>query len=309
MSFPSVNPLFSTWFEQNHRQLNIQALFFDIDGTLVHGKEGLPGVNDQLKKLREEKFPFLLLTNDANHSREEKIAILKRRGITVMYHEMVSAGQVLKPFIEQHHLQGKRAFIMGDLGNPSYAEAAGLVVEKKIEKAHDVDLLIMGEGEHNWQMDLTVAINILRNRPCVRLVSPNPDGYWPGLNGNIGVGAGGKARFIKMILAEAGVKIHIDYLGKPYEGVFELAMVEIERQFKMPLQHENCMMLGDNLSGDILGAKRLGIRAGLMLTGITQMGMLKGIAPSLMPDDVFEKMGDGSPYEADIRMNSFLESE
>ena len=78
------------------------ALFMDIDGTLISGRSALPGAAELLTELRESGKPFLLLTNDSNHSLEEKSAIIRRTGLDVSPAEIISPGSVLKPGVDEN---------------------------------------------------------------------------------------------------------------------------------------------------------------------------------------------------------------
>ena len=51
---------FRDYFNQQPRQ--IDAVMFDIDGTLVRSSTALPYAADVIEILRKESFPFVLLT-------------------------------------------------------------------------------------------------------------------------------------------------------------------------------------------------------------------------------------------------------
>ena len=49
--------------------------------------------------------------------------------------------------------------------------------------------------------------------------------------GIFGIGAGGQARCIQLILKEMGVEIEPIYLGKPHAAIYEHTLYELERRF------------------------------------------------------------------------------
>lgn len=279
---------FAPWVQEHRADFDL--ILFDIDGTLIHGGHPIPGVPALLQNLRDSEFPFLLLTNDANHSREEKAEILQTRGIKVSHEEIVSSGQPLKGYVDQYQLQGKLAYILGALGNPNYAESAGLRITRDLKEARNADLIIVGESNYNWEPHITLAINILRKHPEKPFLVPNPDGFWPGVPGNIGIGAGGVARFITSILKEMNITVDPYYLGKPYRTLYDFAHNYAQKFFQRPIAHHRMLMVGDNILSDILGANRSEIPSALLLTGVTHAKNLTNLPFSHLPTWVFDKI-------------------
>ena len=267
-------------------------MFFDIDGTLLAGKRALPGALEMLKWLRGNKFPFYLLTNDGNHSLQEKSSFLKRAGLKIEFDEIVSCSSAIKEFVEDNSLSGFTAFVMGDLGKPDYAEEAGLKVTRNTRKIEECSLVIIGEGEYDWYSNINAVLNFLVRHPERILLVPNPDTYWPDGHGGFGIGAGGKARFIKSILDEMHVPVKINYLGKPYKAIFEFTHHLLKKRFKMPDSEggKRIIMFGDNLQADILGANTVGFTSVLMLTGVTNEKQALQAEKELRPDLIFRQL-------------------
>lgn len=285
---------FFKWWIEHERHKKYAALIFDIDGTLAAGPKTLPGAAELILWLRKNKFPFQLLTNDGNHSTEEKSASLKKAGLGIEPADIVSCSSVLGSFVRKNNLDGARFFVMGDLGEPCYAITAGLQVERNTKKIYGCDGIIVGEGNYDWQENISAAMNYFCKKPSAYFIVPNPDSYWPnGPHGEIGVGAGGKARFICSILDERGVKIKPSYFGKPYNAVFRRALELLRERYdlKKGVRKEKIIMLGDSLRSDILGANKFGLSSALLLTGITEEKQLKKARGLLAPDLVFRSLG------------------
>ncbi|MFA7231032.1 MAG: HAD-IIA family hydrolase [Victivallaceae bacterium] len=284
--------VFNTWWKEHRRDYD--AILFDIDGTLIAAKKLLPGADELLAELRREHFPFYLLTNDGNHSTEEKSVLMAKAGLHVSPDEIVSCSMALKQFAEDRALQGKTFFIMGDLGVPCYTERAGL---KSTRDTHELDNcagVIVGEGFYNWHDHIQAVFNFLKKHPERPLVVPNPDSYWPSSKkGEFGIGAGAKARFICGILAEMGIVVEPVYLGKPFQLIYEYTLHLLKERFQLAanLPHERIIMLGDSLQSDIKGANQVGITSGLMLTGITTFEQAEKAEAPLKPDYIFETIG------------------
>lgn len=282
-----INKSFLKWWKENSQSHS--ALLFDIDGTLLAGKRALPGSLDMLKWIRGNKFPFYLLTNDGNHSLQEKSSFLKHAGLEIESDEIVSCSSAIKEFVEDNSLRGFTAFVMGDLGKPDYAEEAGLKVTRDIRKIEKCSLVIVGEGEYDWYKNINAVLNLLARHPERTLLVPNPDTYWPDGRGGFGIGAGGKARFIKSILDEMHVNVKIVYLGKPYKAIFEFTHHLMKKRFNTPdsAAGKKIIMFGDNLQADILGANTAGFTSVLMLTGVTNEKQALQAEKELRPDLIF----------------------
>ncbi len=282
---------FRSWWE-NNRHL-YKALMFDIDGTLIAAGKLLPGAEELLQYLRQSAFPFGLLTNDGNHSTEEKSELMERAGLHVAPEEIISCSMALEEYAEEQQCQGKMFFIMGDLGVPCYARRAGLVPCRDIKRIEECEGVIIGEGFYNWQDNIHAVFNFLIRHPERPLIVPNPDSYWPGrVRGEYGIGAGAKARFICGLLNEMGIEKEPLYFGKPYPMIYEYALHRLTARFGLTPKPEmrQILMIGDSLTSDIRGANRLGIDSLLVLTGITSASQASESEGDCRPVRVFSDL-------------------
>lgn len=285
------HPRFQYWLKTHSGELD--AILFDIDGTLIAGRKGMPGASALLDELLARKIPYLLLTNDGNHSVEEKSRMTAKAGLDIPPELFVSCSMPLSIFVEENRRHGQKFFVMGDLGKPCFAEKAGLRVERNPKLIAGCKGVIVGEGSYDWQSAFFAVMNFFMKNPSAPLLVPNPDSYWPnGPDGEIGIGAGGKARFICTILREYGIIIHPVYFGKPHKLIFDFA---IRRLAQLYPQHpgfrkKRMLMIGDSLRSDIRGGNRFGIRTALILTGITKPPHLKNLDKCLRPELVFDRL-------------------
>lgn len=268
------------------------SVFFDIDGTLERGGQPLPRAVETLEWLRTHRIPLLLLTNDGNHSIAQKVAALGRCGITVAPEEIVSCSDAIADFARDHALAGQKVFIMGELGEPCYAQKAGLTITRKITELPDCCGVIVGEQNYDWESVFNAVINFFIAKPHAFMVVPNPDHYWPHRNATIRIGAGGKARFITMILNEYGIDFEPVYLGKPNAAIFQRAFRHLAEHRGVPVDipPQRRLMVGDSLRSDIQGGNGMGMVTALLLTGITPQRRLDIIPPDspLRPQLVFQ---------------------
>ncbi|MCK5845282.1 MAG: HAD-IIA family hydrolase [Victivallales bacterium] len=280
---------FLDWWKENVPDYS--AILFDIDGTIISGGKALPGAERLLSFLRTAEFPFRLLTNDGNHSPEEKSAIMRKGGLDISSDEITSCSMAITPYVARKGLAGERFFVMGDLGNPSYAERAGLIHVRDTSEITSCVGVIVGEGTYDWKKNIDAVLNYYITTENRLMLVPNPDSYWPnGPNGEIGIGAGGKARFIATILKEYGIKIKPMYLGKPYPPIYRAAFREIRGRFSNRKidSGKKVLMVGDSLLSDIRGAKRVGFTSALVLTGISNLTHVENARLSCVPELIFQ---------------------
>jgi HAD superfamily hydrolase (TIGR01450 family) len=283
----SVLPSFSAWLGENPDQ--VDALVFDVDGVLIAGGRALPGAQELLPRLREKFLPFVLCTNDASHSTEEKAELLGKAGIRVDPDEIVSAGDALLGFVEGKKLKGALFFQMGDLGRPCFAVKAGLRVTRDTGALEEAAGVVVGEGGFEWRPVMEAVVNAFRARPDMLLVCPNPDAFYPAGEGRVRTAAGGMARQVSRMLGDlGGPPPDTHYLGKPHAPVFRLCHARLEKALGRPLARGRMLMAGDSLESDIAGGLAFGCKAALLLTGLTRR---EDPGRSLtVPDLVFERI-------------------
>lgn len=263
-----IHESFGAWFEKHRGGLD--ALMFDIDGVMVAGGELVPGSLELIRGLRGTGFPFRLLTNDGNHSVEEKARFLNRYGFDFRADEITSCADGLTEVVAAQGLAGRLFFVVGDTGDPCSVEKAGLRVTRDMALLPECEGVVVGEDQYDWEPVINAVLNHLLMHPGQPVLVPNPDEYFPAKNGTIHIAAGGVVRFIQRVAEVYGVKVSPTYLGKPYQPIFEHSHHAMEGRLGHKVKRERVLMVGDSLASDIRGANEYGYRSGLLLTGITR---------------------------------------
>lgn len=279
-------PSLNAWLHRN--PVGLDAVFLDIDGVLLSGGQRLSGSRTLLGLLVQHKLAYVLLTNDGNHSIQEKAARFERAGLPVAHHRIVSCGHAIAPLVTEREIAGQLFFIMGDTGHPCYAQTAGLQTTRDPQKLESCQGVIIGEEHYDWEPIINAVVNFFIDRPQALLIVPNPDEFYPGEELHICIAAGGVTRFIQQVLKTYGREIKPIYLGKPYVPIFRMAHRRLEQQSGCTISPERLLMVGDNLSADIDGGIRMGYRTALILTGVTTLSALKSAA--IRPDLVFKAL-------------------
>jgi HAD superfamily hydrolase (TIGR01450 family) len=271
---------FLDWLDAHPQALD--ALVLDIDGVLLLARRATPGSRELLARLRADHLPFLLLTNDGDHSPQEKAAILRDCGLEIQAEEIVSCANGLSQIAGEIGPNGAPFFIMGNLGLPCYAETAGLQTTRDLNLLHDCQGVIVGENDYDWESTINAVVNYFIQHPDALLVTPNPDEYYPDGRGGVRLAAGSVSRLIQRALASYGCPKAPLYLGKPHAPIFHMAHQRLEQMAGKTVERGRVMMIGDNLDADVAGAAAFGYRTAVVLTGITTATMLA--AASQKPD-------------------------
>lgn len=278
---------FSDYFLREGRG-KIDLVLFDVDGTLSCSGVPFPAAQKTLEMLRRENVPFLLLTNDCCSSHREKAESLKNAGMPVDGDNVFSCGDVLKLWAKKNNYRGELFFVCGILGNPCYAEAAGMRTTTDPAKIDDCAGVIFGEGKYDWYCHLNAVFNFFLKNPHAPFLVLNPDSYWPSLYfKGMGLGTGAQARFILSALHDAGKDTQIEYLGKPYPPLYESLKAELQERFGREIPFNRMAMVGDSLASDIRGAKAHGLLAYLVLSGITTPELAAAAPSDRIPDMIF----------------------
>ena len=274
----------SRWLTKNARDLD--AVIFDIDGVVTHLGRAISGAGEMLSMLRRIGLPYVFLTNDGNHSPQEKCANMRKNGLEVDPSEIASCGHALPAALEELGLNGESLLVLGDLGEPGYADPSGIRQVRGEQGLDECRGVILSEENYDWGTSLNLALNLLNTHPDYPLIVLNPDEIYPIAPERVHIGAGGLARMLERILAGLGHEVKPMYLGKPHKPVYRYIQNRLQTRLGREVARDRLLMVGDNLQSDILGALNFGCRSALMLTGITSPKMLA--ASDIRPDLVFQ---------------------
>src|SRR6478609_1247406 len=91
-----------------------RAILLDLDGTIYHEEEALPGAVDLIRRLQREGKPYACLTNSTS-SPARLAARLKRMGVDVDPHHIYTAAAAAADYVLQR-FTGKEA--AADVAHP-----------------------------------------------------------------------------------------------------------------------------------------------------------------------------------------------
>lgn len=240
-----------------------------MDGVLYHGRRAVPGAADFIRRLNAAGTPYLCITNHACYSPRALARRLAGMGIAVPVARILTSGLATAAWLRR---QGaKRVFAIGE--RPFLAALAAAGIEHDHAKPSHVVVAL--DRRVTYERLATAARHILRG---AIFVGTNPDPAYP-----TEAGPAPECGFYLAALERMTGRAPI-IIGKPAPHLFQIGADTLG------LPPTRLAMVGDRLETDILGAKRLRMRAVLVLSGSTTRAMLRGSA--IRPDAVADCVGD-----------------
>lgn len=249
----------------------IRYLIIDMDGVLWRGDTPMPGLKAFFDLLRARHIGFVLATNNASKRPERYVERLARLGVTVDRDAILTSAQATAAFLAGREPEGTPVFVIGGEGLRSALSEAGFRLTEEGAR-----YVVVG-----WDPDLTwrkLARATLLIRAGAGFIGTNPDRTFPSEEGLVP----GNGAQLAAIEAATGVSPLI--IGKPKPWLYREAMR------RMGATPHATAVIGDRLDTDIAGARRLGLPAILVLSGITQATDLARSA--LRPDLVCADIGE-----------------
>lgn len=244
------------------------AVLLDAFGVLVDGTSALRGAAELVAELGRRQMPHLVVTNDASRLPSTASERFRRFGLDIAEADVLTSGQLIGPYIAERGLVGARCLVLGTDDSRRYVSDAGGVV-CPIAPDADVDLVAVCDDEdypflEGLNAGVSVLFRALDAGRAIHLCLPNPDLLFPAGGGRFGFTAGAVALLFEAAMARryAPRRIEFDRLGKPHRPLFDAAARRLGTR--------KILMIGDQLETDIAGARRAGLDAALLLTGVSR---------------------------------------
>lgn len=258
-----------------------EAILLDSYGVLLHQGGPLPGALALIGTMNAVDKPYFILTNDASRSPENASRRYHSLGLAIPPGRIITAGSLIAPYFATNALKGTRCVVLGPEDSLAYVrDAGGEIIPAEENADPDVVAVCDEVGFPFLETVNAVLTAIIRrldaNRPLHLLVA-NPDVIFPRGESAYGLTAGAIAMVLEAALDlryPAGGHPSFVPLGKPHRHIFEEAARRSGTR--------SMVMIGDQLSVDIKGARDFGVDSALVPTGLTHVGQggLGDISPT-----------------------------
>jgi HAD superfamily hydrolase (TIGR01450 family) len=243
------------------------GLLVDLDGVVVLGDRLVDGAGEALEVVREAGLPVAFVTNNAARRPAELVERLTGAAVSAHVDEVVTAAQAAAGRLATDLPAGASVLVVGGSALHEAVEEAGLAVQTAAEPTPAA--VVQGWGPDVGWRDLAEATVALR--AGARWVVTNRDRTLPTARGAL-PGSGALVAAVALTLGREPDLV----VGKPERGLFDLA----RRRLGDPGRP---LMVGDRLDTDIGGARRAGIPALLVLSGVAAPADLLAAAPDDRP--------------------------
>jgi HAD superfamily hydrolase (TIGR01450 family) len=256
------------------------AVLLDLDGTLCEHNTPLPGAVEFLACLKTQNTRYACLTNSGGSP--IKVCLrLEAMGIDIdPDHIYTAAGAACDLVMEMFSRPrvGDRKPRVFNLATESCHDMLDGLVEWVERGDQPCDAILVGGpvNRHASPDRQSIALRLAKNGAT--LIGTCADRAYPGPAG-LEFGAG--ALTWKLAYA-AGVQPV--FCGKPQEVFFH------ELCNRLNVQPDWCLLIGDNLEADIFGAKAVGMRTILTLTGVASPADVDALPDEHKPDLVVKDL-------------------
>ncbi len=231
---------------------DIDGVLLDVDGVLYRGNTVIPGAREFLEFLTRKGLPFIYLTNNSTLTPQDYAARLRAKGFPATAEQVVGSAEATARLLDRTYPERPRLFVIGEAGLREVLTSQGFALS---ESGDEAEVVVVGLDRELTYAKLAEATYAVRRGAA--FYGTNPDRTFPTERG---LAPGGGAILAAL---EAATDRPPIIAGKPEPPIFHLALERLR------LQAGRVLMIGDRVETDIVGAKRVGLRAVLVLTGVT----------------------------------------
>ena len=253
---------------------------FDLDGTLILGKEIIDGTLELLEEIKRQGKEYMIFTNNSSRTRAQYVEKLARLGIEINEEDVATAGYIVGEYLVNH--KKEKVFVVGTEKFRELLSSFGIeVIEnpQKIDGKYDLDALIIGlDSELNYKK-LTTACDILAANPEILYLGANPDMVYPVEDGVFYPDCGSICKLLSY-----STKREPKFLGKPYSEIIDFCLKE------KGVTKDETVIIGDRLYTDIACGVKNGCDTILVLTGEAKIEDVKDtkFPPTLVLESIKE---------------------
>jgi len=258
----------------------ITTFIFDLDGVLWRGNTAIDGAVAAVKKLREAGKRCLFCTNNSSSTPANYVEKLDSMGLHVKESDVLTSSWVTAHYLSGHFTGPFLAYVVGEEGIYSSLQKIGarIVPDSDLDSIESVDCVVVGiDREFNYKK-LHHAQRLIQNGAL--FIATNRDGSYPVEDG-VRPGAGSIVAAVEAASATAPVTV-----GKPRPVMVDLALQ------KLNLKPSEVAFVGDRLDTDIACARRAGVTAICVLTGVTSEDKAVRARGELRPHYIYATLPD-----------------
>lgn len=245
-----------------------RGVLLDIDGVLHVGGTPVEGAAETVSRLKEEEIPFRCISNTTRSCRATIASRLRAMDIPVPEEQIFTparaAARLLEDAGSSRCLMLVAEDVMADLP------------EELASEEEEADAVVIGDaGDALTYASLNRAFRLILGG--AEMIALEKDRYWMAADG-LSLSAGPFVAGLEYATGRTATLV-----GKPSPRFFSTALED------MGIAPDDALMVGDDLSTDIGGAQKAGMRAALVRTGKYLAGHKD---PTITPDFTIDSVAD-----------------
>ncbi len=250
------------------RPIPPKAFLIDMDGTLYFRGEPCPGAIETVNYLRQEKYQLRFLTNTTAKTPKMLHAQMQALGFDIYEDEIFNATYACLQYLRSQ--PGASCHFMVDDAVKAFFKEIPVDDETP-------DFVVVGDYGEGFDFNaLNHAFRLLMNG--AELIALQKNLYWFSSEGMfLDCGA-----FVTLLEAAAGKTATV--MGKPSETFFNIALESLQ------VSPNEAVVIGDDITSDIVGAERMKMRSILVRTGKFKPNQLEN--PVAKPTWVLESVSE-----------------
>ena len=260
----------------------------DLDGVVYRAHEPCPGAVEGITTARERGVKVLFMTNNASRTPDDVAAQLTGLGLATTADDVLTASQVAAALVAKEYptvAEGGTGSVLA-VGGPGVGVAleshglrwvgASTVRGSLSSQPVQVDVVVQGYGPDVDVTDLSEATYAVADGAA--WVATNDDATLPTERGL----APGNGSLVAAVRHATGAAPQV--VGKPHAHAY------LEALARLGLPQDDCLMVGDRLDTDIAGARAIGLRSALVLTGVSTREEADSGPESMRPDLIVDSL-------------------
>ena len=245
-----------------HALAGVRALVLDADGVFVMKGAALPGAAEALMALDARSIPFRVATNFSSVHRSTLAAHFQAAGLPVPAERIVTAASATSVHTAAAY-PGQPLFVITTPdGRREFDGQHLMAYEEADAPGARAAAVVLGDGQADLSYaNLDRAFRLIRGGAALLAMHRNP--WWFTSRGpTLDSGA-----FVAALEFATGLRAVV--CGKPGPIMFRTAFAGVAADLGGRVAAHAVAMVGDDPTQDIIGARRLGMRGVLVLTGKT----------------------------------------
>lgn len=252
----------------NRNLKGVDNFIFDLGGTVWKWNKLINGVKDTIKKLRKKDKDIYFITNGSLLTRQGYADKLNDLGLKTKKENLISSGWATAKYLSEQGIS--KVYLIGEEPMINELKARNISIDKNAKHV----LVGLDRNFNYWKV-----------KKAADLISRSAK-HWTTAENNYWFVGDKKMPAEKSINQAIKTMTDKDYkvLGMPSDWMKDVVLDEFS------LYPKQTMLIGDDLSSDIVFGNKMRMKTGLVFTGKTKKDDLKQVKGAKVPDMAFVKL-------------------